>query len=419
MKKIFKRIKRWHIIVFTSIIVVCLSCLSIWCFYKYEEKYQLVEINLYDEVQKIYNGLIKAGYTVIGTEEEFRKNIADIDNRKELYDMVSANGDVKLGSFDYFSKRIDYALYSSIKEDTSQSLQSKNIRERHRQLYNDLSKYYKVNGSFEEFKKWFIVYENRKICYQWLKQKQTITPIAFDKKYAISSCSAWYYIANEIMQDDKIQRKVYNNLSSRYTDISSFENFQNDLKDEKKRKKIYDAVKNDYSDIGSYELFSSKILSATPKTSPTSEVGSVANKNMQDNVTQLYNGLRKKGYTQEEIGDEKQFREYISSPKNRKEFYDMVVANDDFIIGDYETYEKRLAQDFPPISEVKKNGIRQLYEVLDVKYDFNEFKEELSTLSGKEKAYKSLPWYYKENLDWFGFITKYELVPRVADINPK
>jgi hypothetical protein len=129
--------------------------------------------------------------------------------------------------------------------------------------------------------------------------------------------------------------------------------------------------------------------------------------------------LRKKGYTQQEIGDEKQFREYISSPKNRKEFYDMVVANDDFIIGDYETYEKRLAQDFPPISEVKKNGIRQLYEVLDVKYDFNEFKEELSTLSGKEKAYKSLPWYYKENLDWFGFITKYELVPRVADINTK
>lgn len=54
-----------------------------------------------------------------------------------------------------------------------------------------------------------------------------------------------------------------------------------------------------------------------------------------------------------------------------------------------------------------------------MKYDFNEFKEELSTLSGKEKAYKSLPWYYKENLDWFGFITKYELVPRVADINTK
>ena len=196
MKKIFKRIKRWHIIVFTSIIVACLSCLSIWCFYKYKEKHQLVEINLYDEVQKIYNGLVKAGYTVIGTEEEFRKNIADIDNRKEIYDMVSANGDVKLGSFDYFSKRIDYALYSSIKEDTSQSLQSKNIRERHRQLYNDLSKYYKVNGSFEEFKKWFIVYENRKVCYQWLKQKQTITPIAFDKKYAISSLPAWYYMAN-------------------------------------------------------------------------------------------------------------------------------------------------------------------------------------------------------------------------------
>jgi hypothetical protein len=42
-------------------------------FYKYKEKHQLVEINLYDEVQKIYNGLIKAGYTVIGTEEEFRK----------------------------------------------------------------------------------------------------------------------------------------------------------------------------------------------------------------------------------------------------------------------------------------------------------------------------------------------------------
>jgi hypothetical protein len=84
------------------------------------------------------------------------------------------------------------------------------------------------------------------------------------------------------MQDDKIQRKVYSKLSSRYTDIGSFESFQNDLKDEKKRKKIYDAVKNDYSDIGDYELFSSKILSATPKTSSTSEVGSIANEVMQE-----------------------------------------------------------------------------------------------------------------------------------------
>lgn len=332
MKKIFKRIKRWHIIVFTSIIVACLSCLSIWCFYKYKEKHQLVEINLYDEVQKIYNGLIKAGYTVIGTEEEFRKNIADIDNRKELYDMVSANGDVKLGSFDYFSKRIDYALYSSIKEDTSQSLQSKNIRERHRQLYNDLSKYYKVNGSFEEFKQWFIVYENRKICYQWLKQKQTITPIAFDKKYAISSCPAWYYIANEIMQDNVLEFET-NNKTYRVK--------EGDL----------DAFAKDFPDAITLQ-----------------------NVNGQD--------------------------------------YEVFAR-------DYKSFQEEFFPKTSPTSEVKKNGIRQLYEDLDVKYDFNEFKEELSTLSGKEKAYKSLPWYYKENLDWFGFITKYELVPRVADINTK
>jgi hypothetical protein len=227
--------------------------------------------------------------------------------------MVSANGDVKLGSFDYFSKRIDYALYSSIKEDTSQSLQSKNIRERHRQLYNDLSKYYKVNGSFEEFKKWFIVYENRKICYQWLKQKQTITPIAFDKKYAISSLPAWYYIANEIMQDDKNKRILYNTLVADNYDIGTFEAFSEAVEEETARRNLYDYMAKDNYELDDFETFSQKLVGN--KTSSTSEVGSVANKNMQDNIKDLHTELIKAGYKESDIGNESQFREKLRDKK--------------------------------------------------------------------------------------------------------
>ena len=64
--------------------------------------------------------------------------------------------------------------------------------------------------------------------------------------------------------------------------------------------------------------------------------------NNKDNVSLLYNGLIKKGYTQEDLGDESTFREKMSDENNRRELYDYVSGRGDFRIGDYDTYLSRL-----------------------------------------------------------------------------
>lgn len=64
--------------------------------------------------------------------------------------------------------------------------------------------------------------------------------------------------------------------------------------------------------------------------------------NNKDNVSLLYNGLIKKGYTQEDLGDESTFREKMSDENNRRELYDYVSGRGDFRIGDYNTYMSRL-----------------------------------------------------------------------------
>lgn len=61
-----------------------------------------------------------------------------------------------------------------------------------------------------------------------------------------------------------------------------------------------------------------------------------------DNLSSLYNGLIKKGYSVEDIGDEATFRTKMADKNNRKQLYDYVSSRGDFRIGDYDSYEKRL-----------------------------------------------------------------------------
>lgn len=62
-----------------------------------------------------------------------------------------------------------------------------------------------------------------------------------------------------------------------------------------------------------------------------------------DNISSLYNNLIKKGYSPEDIGDENTFREKMASKENRRKLYDYVISRNDFRIGDYDNYEKRLS----------------------------------------------------------------------------
>ena len=75
---------------------------------------------------------------------------------------------------------------------------------------------------------------------------------------------------------------------------------------------------------------------------------------MNDNLSSLYNGLRKKGYSAEDIGDESTFRERMKDKNNRKQLYDYVSARKDFKIGDYDSYEQRLSGESQNIEDVKK-----------------------------------------------------------------
>ena len=77
---------------------------------------------------------------------------------------------------------------------------------------------------------------------------------------------------------------------------------------------------------------------------------------MNDNLSSLYNGLRKKGYSAEDIGDESTFRERMKDKNNRKQLYDYVSARKDFKIGDYDSYEQRLSgesQNIEPVQPFK------------------------------------------------------------------
>ena len=77
---------------------------------------------------------------------------------------------------------------------------------------------------------------------------------------------------------------------------------------------------------------------------------------MNDNLSSLYNGLRKKGYSAEDIGDESTFRERMKDKNNRKQLYDYVAARNDFKIGDYDSYEQRLSgesQNIEPVQPFK------------------------------------------------------------------
>ena len=65
---------------------------------------------------------------------------------------------------------------------------------------------------------------------------------------------------------------------------------------------------------------------------------------MNDNeITKLYNALISKGYSTQTLGDEQTFMTKMGDANNRKKLYDYVSSQGNFRIGDYDTYERRLA----------------------------------------------------------------------------
>jgi hypothetical protein len=63
---------------------------------------------------------------------------------------------------------------------------------------------------------------------------------------------------------------------------------------------------------------------------------------MNDDLQKLYNALISKGYSTDDIGNENQFREYMSNRDNRKYMYNWINQRNDFKLGSYDAYEERL-----------------------------------------------------------------------------
>lgn len=65
-----------------------------------------------DDLTKLYNGLLNAGYTLvdIGNEKVFREKMQDVKNRRVLYDYVAKRGDFAIGEYGEYEKRVLAAL---------------------------------------------------------------------------------------------------------------------------------------------------------------------------------------------------------------------------------------------------------------------------------------------------------------------
>lgn len=86
--------------------------------------------------------------------------------------------------------------------------------------------------------------------------------------------------------------------------------------------------------------------------------------NFEDDLSKLYNRLIEKGYTHSEIGDEITFDKKMLDADNRKILYDYIKGRNDFKIGKFAIYEKRILHSL---------DMRWLYEKLSVEYELGEY----------------------------------------------
>lgn len=102
-----------------------------------------------------------------------------------------------------------------------------------------------------------------------------------------------------------------------------------------------------------------------------------------DNLSSLYNGLMSKGYSREDLGDEKTFRSKMSDNNSRKQLYDYVSGRGDFKIGDYDMYEMRLSGTPEYLKRPEEGGVNESSAQENSSLVFEPIQEELpqSTLS--------------------------------------
>ena len=96
----------------------------------------------------------------------------------------------------------------------------------------------------------------------------------------------------------------------------------------------------------------------------------------EDDLSILYNRLIEKGYTKEELGNKTTFYKRMSDPDNRKILYEYVKERNDFRIGEFDVYEKRILLSL---------DMRWLYEKLSVEYEIGDYHTFYNKMLQEEK----------------------------------
>ena len=80
-----------------------------------------------DNLSSLYNGLINKGYSTdeIGDEATFRNKMADKNNRKQLYDYVSARKDFRIGDYETYENRLSMQPEQTETEQEPQEVEQK------------------------------------------------------------------------------------------------------------------------------------------------------------------------------------------------------------------------------------------------------------------------------------------------------
>lgn len=95
-----------------------------------------------------------------------------------------------------------------------------------------------------------------------------------------------------------------------------------------------------------------------------------------DDLSQLYSALIEKGYTKEILGNEDTFAKRMCDAENRKMFFNYVKGRNDFKIGGFDSYEKRVLLSLDR---------RWLYIKLSGKYDLGEYCSYFENMNDENK----------------------------------
>ena len=216
--------------------------------------------------------------------------------------------------------------------------------------------------------------------------------IQSDERIIIKKQESLQWKDEDLPSDQKritIRDKVYKKLKSLGLTDSKDDFYKYFDSDENVRKDVYNRLREDGLRDSEEEFY--KYTKPINQNSSIHKAKDNCNTvNYVDDLSKLYNELIKKGYTQDELGSDTVFYEKLCDADNRKILYEYVKDRNDFKIGEFNTFEKRI---------LFALDRRWLYEKLSVKYDLGDYSTFYKKMDNEEKRKAIYPVAVDEGLD--------------------